>query len=300
MEDDIIVQIMPVTEHFSIYNQRSIELGFDRRIVLPPDEATVRMAHIGKKLLEMARLAEQIYKYDHNDALDTAIDLGSGSAVIGMAIIDQVKTLTSVDNDPRALDYGKQNLEALSEAGLVDLQFIEGSWNDATLWEALPQSGLIISNPPYLVKGEPIRPGYEQTPQSHLYVDTMEELVATYKTILSGALKKMPMWGNIVMRLPRDNEQISSWPQLLVKDSLEDFQAYDDSYFMIRSVHDDQGDDRPLHFLYIQRLPIDYDFLETTSDPNILNVQYGRHDRPLITVPSKIRQQRVLMVNDLW
>jgi len=89
------------------------------------------------------------------------LDLGTGSGAIGLALAKNCPhaQVSCVDLSPEALVIAKTNAESL---GLVGVHFYEGSWFEALsssvevvqAIQAVQAFDLILSNPPYIPKGD--------------------------------------------------------------------------------------------------------------------------------------------------
>jgi release factor glutamine methyltransferase len=113
-----------------------LELQVDARVLVPrPDTET---------LVEWALTCEKTTR---------ALDLGTGSGAIALALKHTRPDwqVTALDASPDALAVALGNAKRLN----VDVAFIQSSWFDALSAPPRPQFDLIVSNPPYIVEGDP-------------------------------------------------------------------------------------------------------------------------------------------------
>ena len=81
------------------------------------------------------------------------LDLGTGSGVIALAIASAApqSQVIATDQSPEALAIARSNAQSLKLEAQV--QFVQGSWYEAIEKDAT--FDLILSNPPYIEKGDP-------------------------------------------------------------------------------------------------------------------------------------------------
>lgn len=91
------------------------------------------------------------------------LDLGTGSGAIALAIKSHRPDLavTATDASPAALEVARANAHRLG----LDIQFASGSW-----FQAVPDRrfDLVVSNPPYIVVGDPHLAALQHEPMSAL------------------------------------------------------------------------------------------------------------------------------------
>ncbi|HPE48464.1 MAG TPA: peptide chain release factor N(5)-glutamine methyltransferase [Hyphomonas sp.] len=85
------------------------------------------------------------------DVSGSVADLGTGTGCLLAAFLDNRPRAsgTGVEASPAAASLARENLEALGLSGRASVA--EGSWADWSGWE---QTDLVISNPPYIARGE--------------------------------------------------------------------------------------------------------------------------------------------------
>ncbi len=93
----------------------------------------------------------------------TAIDLGTGSGAVALALKQQwpAAHITATDASAPALAQAEANARRLG----LDLTFAAGDW-----WQAVPgqRFGLAVSNPPYIAAGDPHLAALQHEPQQAL------------------------------------------------------------------------------------------------------------------------------------
>ncbi len=126
---------------------RGLDLMVNRSVLIPRPETEV-----------LAGLA--IDELAHRDAPGgVAVDLGTGSGAVGLAVAAECEAAQVVltDVSAPALDVARANLAGLGRAA-VRVSVFQGSW-----YEALPENlagtlDVIVSNPPYVGDDEPLPP----------------------------------------------------------------------------------------------------------------------------------------------
>lgn len=118
----------------------NIELQVAPGVLIPRPE-TELLVEIG--LLEISRLGGKAQ----------ILDLGTGSGAIALAIASAApdSQVVATDQAPEALAIARSNAQYLKLERQV--QFVQGSWYEAIEREAT--FDLILSNPPYIEKGDP-------------------------------------------------------------------------------------------------------------------------------------------------
>jgi release factor glutamine methyltransferase len=120
---------------------RSLDLGVDRRVLVPRPETEVLA---GMALDECRRLDARV-----------AVDLGTGSGAIALALAVERPGLAvwATDASADALAVARTNLAAVS-AGADRVQLVEGRWFDALSPELAGRIDVMVSNPPYVSDAE--------------------------------------------------------------------------------------------------------------------------------------------------
>jgi release factor glutamine methyltransferase len=122
---------------------RRLDLFVDGRVLIPRPETEVVAGHA----IEAARrLGARL-----------AVDLGTGSGAIALAIADEVTGVEvwATDASSDALDVARANLAGLG-AGATRVRVAEGDWYDALPPELRGRVDVIVSNPPYVADDEPL------------------------------------------------------------------------------------------------------------------------------------------------
>jgi release factor glutamine methyltransferase len=116
---------------------RSLDLLVDKRVLVPrPETELVAEAAID----ELRRLGGTV-----------AVDLGTGSGAIALAIATEVPTVLvwGVDRSADALAVARANTAGIGRAG-ARVSMVEGDWFDALPEELRGTVDVLVSNPPYV------------------------------------------------------------------------------------------------------------------------------------------------------
>lgn len=125
---------------------RDLLLQCDRRALIPRPET--------EQLVE--RVAQWLRRRDEGGTVDRALDIGTGSGAIALALLDEglVRRAVGVDVSREALMLAGQNRERiLDEEG----ERLELRLASSPLWSSVSSSerfDLVVSNPPYVSDGE--------------------------------------------------------------------------------------------------------------------------------------------------
>lgn len=288
-------------DNFETFSFGEVYPGFtctyDSSITLPPDFATVNMARRAGQIVRRSVTARFLY----DGIVDTgihAVDLGAGAGVIGvtlMAGLPNLERLTAIDIDEATLPFARANYQNANEhrsilgKNLVVCDAKHNSWHDESFWAELGPTELIISNPPYLLSGESIRSGYENTPASHLFVADRDELNDNYAAILVNALNRMRNWDSVFVRLPWSGDLSErNWLADITAQALDasDVGVSDNSCYVAEThrlhlpLHPDK---RPLHAASIVKLPLDYPAISPSGDARV--DYYLRHGEDNLRLP---------------
>jgi release factor glutamine methyltransferase len=116
---------------------RTLDLLVDRRVLIPRPETEVVA---GAAVEEARRLDARV-----------AVDLGTGSGAIALALATEVTTLEvwATDHSDDALVVARANLAGIGRAG-TRVRVAQGDWFDALPGELRGRVGVIVSNPPYV------------------------------------------------------------------------------------------------------------------------------------------------------
>ena len=101
---------------------------------------------------ETEELVDEVIKYLKNAPSKTLIDIGSGSGCIPVSIKKNIHAarVISVDVSKNALQVAEKN----AEANKVSVEFLQLDFLDDQQHGLLPQTDIIISNPPYIPADE--------------------------------------------------------------------------------------------------------------------------------------------------
>ncbi len=124
---------------------RSVDLMVDRRVLIPRPETEVVA---GEAMAELDRIDGR-----------AVVDLGTGSGAIALAIAVERATaeVWATDASPDALDVARANLAGVGRpAARVHLH--HGRWYEALPAEVAGRVDLVVSNPPYVARGEELPP----------------------------------------------------------------------------------------------------------------------------------------------
>lgn len=120
---------------------RSLDLLVDRRVLIPRPETEV-VAEVA--IAELRRLGGRV-----------AVDLGTGSGAIALALADEVKTVEvwAVDDSADALAVARANLAGIGRAG-ARVRLLEGDWFAALPDDLRGRVDVIVANPPYVAEAD--------------------------------------------------------------------------------------------------------------------------------------------------
>jgi release factor glutamine methyltransferase len=120
---------------------RSLDLLVDPRVLIPRPETEVVA---GEAIDELRRLEGRV-----------AVDLGTGSGAIALALAEEVKTVEvwAVDRSTEALAVARANLAGIGRAG-ARVRMVEGDWFDGLPDELRGTVDVVVSNPPYVADGD--------------------------------------------------------------------------------------------------------------------------------------------------
>ncbi|KQP17824.1 peptide chain release factor N(5)-glutamine methyltransferase [Pseudorhodoferax sp. Leaf267] len=127
-----------------------LELAVDARVLVPRPDTETLVA----------------WALDHLAANGTALDLGTGSGAIALALqhARPGATVTAVDRSADALAVARANAERLG----LPVRFTQGDW----LQGVAGRFDLIVSNPPYIAAHDPHLPGLVHEPLQALVAGT--------------------------------------------------------------------------------------------------------------------------------
>jgi release factor glutamine methyltransferase len=132
---------------------RTLDLLVDRRVLIPRPETEVVAGLALDELDRMRPLAEAAGR------TLTAVDLGTGSGAIGLALAAERERvdvwLTDVSSD--ALSVARANTVGLGRAA-TRVRIAEGEWFAALPAELAGAVDVVVSNPPYVALGDDLPP----------------------------------------------------------------------------------------------------------------------------------------------
>ena len=129
---------------------RALDLLVDRRVLIPRPETE------GVAGAALAALDEVALGRPAGHRL-LAVDLGTGSGAIGLAIASErpAADVWLSDASADALAVARANLAGLGRSG-TQVRIVEGSWFAALPDELRGEIDLVVSNPPYIAVDEPL------------------------------------------------------------------------------------------------------------------------------------------------
>lgn len=167
---------------------RSLDLLVDRRVLIPRPETEVVA---GVAIDELRRLGGR-----------TAVDLGTGSGAIALAIASELPGVTEVwgvDASADALAVARANLAGLGRAA-PRVRLVEGDWFDALPGELRGAVDVVVSNPPYVASADELPPAVaDWEPASALLAG--EDGLDDVRRIVQGAPAWLRRPGSLVVEL---------------------------------------------------------------------------------------------------
>lgn len=133
----------PLQYVLGAWSFRSLDLYVDARVLIPrPETESVVEAALG----ELRRLAPRS---------PLAVDLGTGSGAIALALADEVRTaeVWAVDESADALAVARANLAGIGRAG-ARVRLVEGDWFGGLPADLRGRVDVIVANPPYVAEGD--------------------------------------------------------------------------------------------------------------------------------------------------
>jgi release factor glutamine methyltransferase len=157
---------------------RSMEIFVDDRVLIPRPETEV--------LAQMA--LEECRRLDAH----VAVDLGTGSGVIALALVVEWAGIEvwATDSSADALAVARVNLAELGRLE-TDVRLVEGSWFDALPAELAGTVDVVVTNPPYVAESE-----LDDLPDEVRRWEPIEALVAgpTGLEDIEQIVAEAPMW----------------------------------------------------------------------------------------------------------
>lgn len=156
---------------------------------------------VDKRALIPRQETEELFMYacEHaGERPQTILDLGTGSGALAIALAKKYPQaqVTAVDASPDALSLAQENFSANVSEKTV--QFIRSNWYDSL--PVIEKYDLIISNPPYLTKGEmttaePEVINYEP----HIALQSGEDGLDDLRIIIAGAHDRLATGGLLAL-----------------------------------------------------------------------------------------------------
>ena len=157
---------------------RSMEIFVDDRVLIPRPETEV--------LTQMA--LEECRRLDAH----VAVDLGTGSGVIALALVVEWAGIEvwATDSSADALAVARVNLAELGRLE-TDVRLAEGSWFDALPAELAGTVDVVVTNPPYVAESE-----VDDLPDEVRLWEPIEALVAgpTGLEDIEQIVAEAPLW----------------------------------------------------------------------------------------------------------
>lgn len=166
------------------------------------------------------------------------LDLGVGTGIILLGALGSVENktnlvLSGIDEDQYCVQLTRKNLVRLSK--LVNakprLEIVQKDWSDPQTREQLQanKAHVITFNPPYLLEGEQVRPGYDRVPKNTMYVPNTDGLFHYRRMLpfLLDFLSTDPL-SSIFIRIPRisnDNPNTKKELEKLIQQMIQKYPA---------------------------------------------------------------------------
>jgi len=158
---------------------------------------------------------DDVMRSHKNSAPLSILDIGSGSGCIPVMLKKKIPgaELHSMDISPEALEVARSNAKDLQ----AEILFHQGNFLLPATWDDLPETDLIISNPPYIPlrdKDTLSRNVVAFEPHLAIFVDNADPLVF-YRAIAEFAKTKLKNDGAIYVEI--DDAQAGSLSKLMKK-----------------------------------------------------------------------------------
>lgn len=164
-----------------------MECGFsfeyDPTRTLPPDRVSERLGNGAAKVINtiqaLPRLGISIVKPLN------VLSLGVGTGIELLATLAGTDSKTDlrlfgIDIDPYCINLTKHNIDSMARSYKTAprSRIWQADWKDPATWLRLSKQtySAILFNPPFLPKGEKVRPGYEQVPEFMMYTNDSDGL----------------------------------------------------------------------------------------------------------------------------
>ncbi len=175
---------------------RTLDLFIDQRVLIPRPETEV----VAGLALEEAR---RLGRAEPGADPVVVVDLGTGSGAIGLAVAAEHPAtevwLTDISAD--ALNVARANVAGLGRSG-ARIRAVEGSWFHALPVELRGRIDVIVSNPPYVDRGDTVDPQVAWEPEIALFAEPPTGPV-------SHLIEYSPLWlcddGALVVEMATDH-----------------------------------------------------------------------------------------------
>lgn len=169
---------------------RTLDLLVDPRVLIPRPETEVVA---GVAIDEVRRLGARV-----------AVDLGTGSGAIALALAEEVKAVEvwGVDRSPEALQVARANAAGIGRAG-ARVRLVEGDWFGGLPDELRGGVDVVVANPPYVATGDELPPlvaDWEPTGALFAGADGLDDL----RRIVAEAPAWLRRPGTLVVELAPD------------------------------------------------------------------------------------------------
>jgi len=133
-----------------------------------------------------------------------AVDLGTGSGAVGLAMATECHTARVVltDVSPEALALARANLAGLGRAA-VRVSVYQGSWFEALPEEMAGEVDVVVSNPPYVPDGEAL-PSVVADWEPQIALRGGPDGLDAARRILAGAHRWLRPEGSVLLELGPD------------------------------------------------------------------------------------------------
>jgi release factor glutamine methyltransferase len=175
---------------------RNLDLLVDRRVLIPRPETEVVA---GLAVDELRRL---VPAGSGRRVPPLAVDIGTGSGAIALAVADEVRTAlvwaTEVSAD--ALAVARANLAGTGSLVAPRVRLLHGSWFDPLPDELRGRADVIVSNPPYVAAAEELPPEVAQWEPDGALVSGPTGLEGI-EAVVTGAAGWLARPGSLVVEL---------------------------------------------------------------------------------------------------
>jgi release factor glutamine methyltransferase len=193
-------------------------------------------------LVERAVAMYEEFHCSKRFTIPTVLDLGTGSGCVLVSILHRMEDAygVGVDASSEALEVADYNIAALGVA--KSAHTVQFQFKDLHLLgpEEVETFNLVVCNPPYHTRGSGQAimdaANLAHEPDMALFVDTDEDYLENYRTIVQGLLRGnlVPKGGVMIFEVCRDNAEAVK--KLMIEAGLEQVNIGEDSSGCIRTV----------------------------------------------------------------